>query len=309
MMMRGVGLKIPSKTYIDLKRAFARHHRQIHRRLHTTHQSASQALKRHRVSIEKLRDSAIGLTKAGAISIPLIATATVPVPSDISVGFQQPENLVVSQPAMTEAVVVRSIKELSPEPSGNLSPSEIKALTDLFSDAYVAKVTDEIENHRLNVNYGLIGGEQHLRLYPGDGLNNHTGYGLFPRAEGFAPKNGAYGYFSKTGKPTREETMREKYYFAVQTFLSPGFDRAPYETAMWFRYRKLLAVNPNTGQAVVGVVGDAGPGRSTGKSFGGSPEIMVSLGYQGGTRKGPVYIFFVDDPENKIPLGELRVRS
>ncbi len=56
------------------------------------------------------------------------------------------------------------------------------------------------------------------------------------------------------------------------------------------------------GNAVVADIADAGPAAFTGKQFGGSPEVM---NYLGGPRykKGPVVIFFVDDPNNKVPLG------
>lgn len=44
---------------------------------------------------------------------------------------------------------------------------------------------------------------------------------------------------------------------------------------------------------------DLPPGR---ENILGSPEVM---NYLGGSRykKGPVLVFFVDDPENKVPLG------
>ena len=70
----------------------------------------------------------------------------------------------------------------------------------------------------------------------------------------------------------------------------------------WYKYRKVLIVNTDNGNAVVAAIADSGPAAWTGKHFGGSPEVME---YLGGPRykKGPVLIFFVDDPENKIPLG------
>jgi hypothetical protein len=65
----------------------------------------------------------------------------------------------------------------------------------------------------------------------------------------------------------------------------------------------MLVVNPRTGQAVVVVIGDAGPGVSTKKHLGGSPEVMHFTGLAKGPRKGAVLYYFIDDPENKIPLG------
>ncbi|MEK7470389.1 MAG: hypothetical protein AAB622_00045, partial [Patescibacteria group bacterium] len=69
-----------------------------------------------------------------------------------------------------------------------------------------------------------------------------------------------------------------------------------------YKYRKVLIVNTVNGNAVVSDIADSGPAAWTGKHFGGSPEVM---NYLGGSRykKGPVVIFFVDDSENKVPLG------
>ena len=62
-------------------------------------------------------------------------------------------------------------------------------------------------------------------------------------------------------------------------------------------------INPDNGTACVVVVGDAGPAQWTGKQFGGSPEVMKALDLHEGYHKGKVILAFVDDPENKVPLG------
>ena len=61
-------------------------------------------------------------------------------------------------------------------------------------------------------------------------------------------------------------------------------------------------------RSVVAAIADSGPAMWTGKNFGGSPEVMD---YLGGPRykKGPVIVFFVDDPENKIPLGPVEYNA
>ena len=100
--------------------------------------------------------------------------------------------------------------------------------------------------------------------------------------------------------------MRERYYLAVQTFLSPGFAERVGEYRDFYRFRKMLVVNPKTGQAVVAVIGDAGPAAWTGKHLGGSPEVMHFVGLAKGPRKGAVLYFFIDDPDDKIPLGPVK---
>ena len=127
---------------------------------------------------------------------------------------------------------------------------------------------------------------------------------------GIAPGLGAWGYFTPSKQAfTKEDEMRERYYLAVQTFLSPGFSERVREYRDFYKFRKMLVVNPKTGQAVVAVIGDAGPAQWTGKHLGGSPEVMHELGLAKGSRKGPVLYFFVDDPENKIPLGPVKAEG
>ncbi len=214
-------------------------------------------------------------------------------------------------PATSKNVeLAKNLEGNLPSDGSNLSPEKEKELAKLLSESLGVKVAAEIDNKRLNRTYGVIGGEQHLYRYPGDTLESHSksaaDWAMYGPA-GIAPGLGAYGYFAPSKVAfTGEDEQRERYYLAVQTFLSPGFSERVGEYRDFYRFRKMLVVNPKTGQAVVAVIGDAGPSPWTGKHLGGSPEVMHELGLAGGPRKGPVLYYFVDDPENKVPLGPVR---
>lgn len=158
----------------------------------------------------------------------------------------------------------------------------------------------KLDGHKMNKLIGFFGAEQHLYRYPGDTLEQHDK--AFQRS-GIAPGLGAWGYFapSKT-QFTKEHEAREKYYIAAQTFLFPGFysDRGFKD---WLKFRKVVIYNPQNGRAVVAVIGDAGPATWTGKSFGGSPEVMSHLQMVDGKGKSEAVVLFVDDPDNTVPLG------
>ena len=126
--------------------------------------------------------------------------------------------------------------------------------------------------------------------YPGDTLDQHDA----ELASGIAPGRGAWGYF--------DNPQYEKYYIAVQTLYLPTWEQDVVFLRDWYKHRKVLIVNTQNGNAVVAAIADSGPAAWTGKVFGGSPEVME---YLGGPRykKGPVVLFFVDDPDNKVPLG------
>lgn len=227
-------------------------------------------------------------------------------------------NLIVSREGILKGydqnvLLAQALSEKVPGELRPLGPSEEKEIVDILSQSFSFKVTAEINNIRLNRNYGLIGGEQHLYRFPGDNLYAHadtaSDFAKFGDA-GMAPNLGAWGYFSPSQNEFKEiDKLRERYYLAVQTFLAPGFAENFVKYRDFFKFRKMLVVNPQTGQAVVAVVGDAGPADWTGKHLGGSPEVMDILGLGEGSRKGPVLYFFIDDPEEKIPLGPVKVKT
>lgn len=218
---------------------------------------------------------------------------------DVLKGFDK--NMLLA--AELEKIVPKDIRPLSKE--------EEREITDTLSKNFGFAVLPELDGIRLNRNYGLIGGEQHLYRYPGDNLYAHAEstvdwakYG----SAGIAPGLGAWGYFAPSKEEFSElDKLRERYYLAIQTFLVPGFAENVSEFRDFFKFRKMLVVNPKSGQAVVAIIGDAGPAEWTGKHLGGSPEVMDVLGLAGGMRRGAVLYFFINDPKDKIPLGPIKV--
>lgn len=209
-------------------------------------------------------------------------------------------------------LLAEDLKSEMPPEVRKLTTEEEDKITKLLSDEFQMPVKAEIDGIRLNRSYGLIGGEQHLYRFPGDNLYKHAenaaDWAMYGEA-GIAPGLGAWGYFSPSETSfTALDKERERYYLAVQTFLAPGFAENFAKYRDFFRFRKMLVVNPKTGQAVVAVIGDAGPAEWTGKHLGGSPEVMHYLGLAGGPRKGPVLYFFINDPEDKVPLGPIKMK-
>lgn len=197
-------------------------------------------------------------------------------------------------------------KDVSP-----LTADQEDRITAILSSRFGINVKAEMQGIRLNRNYGLIGEEQHLARYPGDNMSTHftniDDSNLY-WSSGMAPGLGAWGYFASSQGLTSEDILREKYYIAVPTFLSPGYDDHTAEYNDFFKYRKMLVVNPQNGKAIVTDIADSGPAEWTGKHLGGSPEVMVYLNRQDGAQKGPVLYFFIDDPDNKVALGPISIK-
>ena len=217
----------------------------------------------------------------------------------------------ISASSSKNALLASELLDKLPKDISRLTEEQDKTVAELIKKDLGINVKAEIDSKRLNRTYGVIGGEQHLYRYPSDNVFAHAksaqDWAMYGSA-GIAPGLGAWGYFAPSREAMTEEIeQRERYYLAVQTFLSPGFAERTAEYRDFYKFRKMLVVNPKTGQAVVAVVGDAGPAEWTGKHLGGSPEVMHELGLAGGPRKGLVLYYFVDDPDNKVPLGPIKL--
>lgn len=199
-----------------------------------------------------------------------------------------------------------------PEEMRPLSDTEEQDIAGLLTDWFGFKVAPSLGERRLNRSYGMIGGEQHLYRYPGDSVEAHArdaqDWAMYGKS-GIAPGLGAWGYFAPSKAAfDKEAEERERWYVAVPTFLSPGFSERVGEYRDFYKYRKMLVVNPKTGQAVVVDIGDAGPAEWTGKHLGGSPEVMHELGLASGPRKGAVLYYFIEDGQD-VPLGPIKLKS
>lgn len=198
-----------------------------------------------------------------------------------------------------EKFLSQDLKKFLPKEMRELTASEEAQLATKLSGDFGIPVKVGIDGIRLNRTYGLIGQEQHLARYPGDTIQNHE----LPQY-GMAPGLGAWGYLTSSAQMTQEDKLREKYYIAVPTFMAPGFINNVSEYRDFFRFRKMVLVNPDNGKAIIADVGDAGPATWTGKHLGGSPEVM---NYLERVDRTPVLYFFVDDPGDKIPLGPIKL--
>jgi len=205
--------------------------------------------------------------------------------------------------------LISDLSKTLPSTVRPLTVGEENRIADTLSRAFNLSVTPELDRKRLNRSYGLIGLEQHLARYPGDTMYSHFDTQEEAEehwADGMAPGLGAWRYFAPSKEQmTEEDKLREKYYLAVQTFLVPDYNSRVTEYRDFFKFRKMLIVNPQNGRAMVVVIGDAGPAEWTGKHLGGSPEVMKYLEREDGAKRGPVIYFFIDDPDDIIPLGPI----
>src|SRR5258706_4011263 len=261
------------------------------------------------VSLSRIRQHSAKIIATGALAGTLLVAPPI-IPRGLPSVAQIIRNLSeirTPQSQPEQKTLIDQIKAILPQKVGPLDRSTEKNLEQVFKNTTGINSRANLEGEHLNTTYGYIGAEQHLMRYPGDTMATHPK--LPVKDEGMAPGKGAWGYFAHSkSQMTKEDVENEKWYAVVQTLYLPDWSsRQPY-LRDWYKYRKVLIVNTMNGNAVIADIADSGPAAFTGKHFGGSPEVM---NYLGGARykKGPVVLFFVDDPENRVPLGPVEYNN
>lgn len=292
-----------------LRSTFAERERSTRERVRSKHQPHIEFLEKRGLSLENLREAGTRKVATGALAGLMVISPISGVSQAVAKAEPVGAQAVITSREDMSYKLAQELKKVVPDGYQNLSPEQEKSVSQIFADTLNVRANSEISGRRLNRSFGLIGAEQHLYRFPGDNIFDHaqtsSEFAMYG-GSGIAPGLGAYGYWARSRDSlTPAMADQEKWYVVAQTFLAPGFKEDPSGTAKFFRYRKFLVVNPDTGQAVVGDLADAGPSEYTGKSFGGSPEVMHALGYGGGPRKGRVIFYFLDDPGDNIPLGPI----
>ncbi len=202
------------------------------------------------------------------------------------------------------AAVLQKIIDAVQKPAGHLPKQDELYLEQQLSDMLGFQVVAELEGHRLNHSIGKIKALAHLRRYPTDQLALHDEY----REAGLEKTRGMFGWFTQMGQLTSETRLAEKYFLAVQADFVEGWPSLDPESKNWYKWRKMIVINPAEERAVVGKIGTIGPAEWMQYQFGASPEVVREGLLWSIKSRGKVFVLFVDDEENKVPLGVIDLR-
>ncbi|MCL4390290.1 MAG: hypothetical protein M1484_00040 [Patescibacteria group bacterium] len=241
------------------------------KKLLVSHPTAAEFFGHLKLRPGKIRQHAARLLTSGALAGSLLLTAHTGLPTQA--------NTTIAANNLTWQNI------LPPEGQWSLSPDQEQEISQKIKAAFGVNAVPELDGNRLPHDYGRMGAEQHLARFPGDNVPN------------MAPGLGGWGYVT--------DPTVEKYYVAVPIIYLPDWRERTKYYVDWYRWRRMVVVNPANGKAIVSAVADAGPADWTGKHFGGSPEVLEYLGINTGMQNHPVVMFFLDDPNNEVPLGPL----
>ena len=270
------------------------------------HQDAKKWLQKNNTALDDAW--LIGKQLVAAVSLAGQIALTQPVEAQVQQQLQvieqkQKDQLLSEISEQEKQEILQKMVGYVNSPPGHLSTENELYLEQQLTDMLGFEVVAELEGHRLNHSVGIMGGEQHLLRFPTDTLLQHDAY----LEAGMAPNRGAFGWFTENGQLTETAIQREKYYFAVQTLYLPDWNTNYDELKPWYKFRKMVVINPAEQMAVVGVVGDAGPSLWVKKQFGGSPEVIREGQIWSPKSKGRVLLFFINDPDDRVPLGPIKL--
>lgn len=284
-----------------LRQALERHAEISEKKLNRRHPHVAAWFKKRGLHPKHIRHHAGRLATSAALASAMFLAN--PLVTKISSATEKIAHVPLGQ---LRDVFASNLRALLPSSVRPLAPEEEDAISKLVGATWNIPAVGTLDGEHLNTTYGIIGAEQHLPRFPGDTVAHHDEY----QQSGITPGKGAWGYFADSRNELTDDVIqKEKYYVAVQTLYLPDWNERLSYLREWYKYRKVMVMNPANGKAVVAVVADAGPAQFTGKQFGGSPEVMAYLESKDGAQRGPVVLFFVNDPNNAIPLGPVEQRK
>lgn len=292
-------------NFDHLHRSLLKKHKKVKKDFEKKQLNAVKWLSSKNLTLADVYNSTTRLLTTGTLAGTLLLSGSIQAPGLGSVKAPTSIRAQLSTDEFNKRLAEKLLA-MVPENIGKIQGEKEQEICDFLKDYLGFNVCFNLNGNILNYQYAWTGYEQHLYRYPGDTLEQHDE----ELQAGIAPGLGAWGYFSGSKEEmTYEDYMREKYYVAVQTLYLPEWQMDSQRIYEWYKYRKVVMVNPENGKACVAVVGDAGPAKWTGKQFGGSPELMRALDLHDNYRKGKVLLLFVDDPDNKIPLGPVEAEG
>ncbi|MCA9398076.1 hypothetical protein KC573_04555, partial [candidate division WWE3 bacterium] len=239
----------------DIKTSLQSLHSEAKKKLSDAHPKAWKAITTNSVPVKHIVTKTKHAATSAALAGTLLASTTPAIlAGQTTAQTHKNDDLSITKPEPPVFVSLQqSLTELLPFTPHKLTQAQSDLVSIRLKNLLGVKAVSELDGFSLNTDYGYMGAEQHLPRFAGDTIQQHDEF----QASGITKSRGAFGYFASSKVAmTEEEVLQEKYYVAVQSFLSPSWSRNSRVFKDWLAFRKVLVVNPTTGKAVVAVVGD-----------------------------------------------------
>jgi hypothetical protein len=195
--------------------------------------------------------------------------------------------------------IVGKLQMLLQMPPGTLDLQSELYLEQQISDMLGFEVTNELDGQKMLYTTGKIKALPHLRRHPTDTINNHKKY----HYAGISQARSAFGWFMDQGTVTDTLKQSEEYYVALQLYYFKEWAQHHKTLKQWYKYRKVVVINPFDEIAVVSKVAAIGPRIPLKYQFGASPEVIIEGKLWSRQAAGKAIVLFVDDVSDNIPVG------
>ncbi len=200
--------------------------------------------------------------------------------------------------------VLDKMKELLEYPAGKLDSQSELYLEQQLTDIIGFEVTSELDGNRLLYTTGKVKAMQHIKRHPGDTASSHHKYSY----AGLQERRSTFGWFMDQGVVTESLTHKEKYFLSLQLYYLPEWKDNYKALKSWYKYKKVLLINPFDQVAVVCAVGTIGPSIPFKYQFGASPETVIEGKFWSRAARGKALAMFIDDKTDSVPLGPVSLQ-
>lgn len=203
-----------------------------------------------------------------------------------------------------QAAVLEKLRATLLLSAGQIEASSLLYLEQQLSELLGFSVTGSLENQVVPYHTGTIQALPHLKRFPHDTLDLHERY----VEAGLAEHRSIFGWFMTGSTLSAEDEMRERYFVSLPFTCQTEWQTHPQATSQWYKYRKVVVINPFDARAVVACVADATASSTLQYQLGGSPELIREGLFWSPAAVGRACTLFVDDPTNQIRLGPINLR-
>lgn len=258
------------------------------------HPVVREWLEATRLQIKDLRNSPANTPVFSSISM---GGATHPDGQDLS----KDQNLVHNITLEEHQAVIYKLREVAKLSPGDLEGDDLLYLEQQLSDIFGFDVSSELENHKLPYIMGTLEALPHYRRFPIDHLDQHKSY----LEAGMSKTRGGFDWMLEEGKLSSRAIIREKYGVSLPLANLKEWQVDHNELNKWYRFRKLLIINPFDLRAVVATIIDGGFISNLKYQFGATPEVIREGNIWSPGSSGKVLMFFINDKDDKVEHGPI----
>jgi len=196
------------------------------------------------------------------------------------------------------AQILRKLAALAQAPVGGANLPDQLYFEQQLGDMLGLTVTAELDGYRLPYTVAHAQALPHFPTHPNDQLSAHQ-----PKEAGLSSTRSTFGWLSD------KTHQYEKFGVALPLHKLPDWPKRRLDYVQWFKYRKVILINPTQQTAAVGVVTQIGPAYVQRFQVGLSPELIRLTKAWHPDSKGKMVIFLLDDSAGSVKLGQINLAS